>query len=105
MISNIIGAEHFLWNFVSYFDMPMQQYVYAVAEKIKKTAHWEIDVQLELFHTDMGANRLSGGLFKGKTLLYSDLKHVLLRVTPKYLPEAEENLILVSSHIDTVSTT
>ncbi|XP_066369448.1 uncharacterized protein [Miscanthus floridulus] len=81
------------------------QYVYAVAEKIKKTAHWEVDVQLELFHTDIGANRLSGGLFKGKTLLYSDLKHVLLRVTPKYLPEAEENLILVSSHIDTVSTT
>ncbi|KAJ1265823.1 hypothetical protein BS78_08G103700 [Paspalum vaginatum] len=81
------------------------QYVYAVAEKIKKTAHWEVDVQLELFHTDIGANRLSSSLFKGKTLLYSDLKHVLLRVTPKYLPEAEENLILVSSHIDTVSTT
>lgn len=81
------------------------QYVYAVAEKIKKTAHWEVDVQLELFHTDIGANRISSGLFKGKTLLYSDLKHVLLRVTPKYLPEAEENLILVSSHIDTVSTT
>ncbi|KAL6903480.1 hypothetical protein ACP4OV_004293 [Aristida adscensionis] len=75
------------------------------AEKIKKTAHWEVDVQLELFHTDIGANRLSGGLFEGKTLLYSDLKHVLLRVVPKYLPEAEENLILVSSHIDTVSTT
>ncbi|KAL6652369.1 hypothetical protein ACP70R_011294 [Stipagrostis hirtigluma subsp. patula] len=76
-----------------------------LAEKIKKTAHWEVDVELELFHTDIGANRLSGGLFKGKTLLYSDLKHVLLRVVPKYLPEAEENLILVSSHIDTVSTT
>ncbi|RLM65061.1 endoplasmic reticulum metallopeptidase 1 [Panicum miliaceum] len=81
------------------------QYVYAVAEKIKTTAHWEVDVQLELFHTDIGANRLSKGLFKGKTLLYSDLKHVLLRVVPKYMPEAEENLILVSSHIDTVSTT
>ncbi|CAL5030978.1 unnamed protein product [Urochloa decumbens] len=81
------------------------QYVYAVAEKIKKTAHWEVHVQLELFHTDIGANRLSEGLFKGKTLLYSDLKHVLLRVVPKYMPEAEENLILVSSHIDTVSTT
>jgi len=79
--------------------------VYAVAEKIKTTAQWEVDVQLELFHTDIGANRLSKGLFKGKTLLYSDLKHVLLRVVPKYMPEAEENLILVSSHIDTVSTT
>ncbi|KAM3388372.1 hypothetical protein ACQJBY_010881 [Aegilops geniculata] len=77
----------------------------AEAEKIKKTAHWDVDVQLELFHTDIGANRLAGGLFKGKTLLYSDLKHVILRIVPKYLPEAEENLILVSSHIDTVSTT
>ncbi|KQJ83633.1 hypothetical protein BRADI_5g15930v3 [Brachypodium distachyon] len=81
------------------------QYVYAEAEKIKKTAHWDVDVQLELFHTDIGANRLSGGLFNGKTLLYADLKHVILRIVPKYLPEAEENLILVSSHIDTVSTT
>ncbi|KAL5216027.1 hypothetical protein ABZP36_007428 [Zizania latifolia] len=81
------------------------QYVYAVAEKIKKTAHWEVDVQLELFHTNIGANHLAGGLFNGKTLMYSDLKHVILRVVPKYLPEAEENLILVSSHIDTVSTT
>ncbi|KAF7002706.1 hypothetical protein CFC21_018151 [Triticum aestivum] len=81
------------------------QYVYAEAEKIKKTAHWDVDVQVELFHTDIGANRLAGGLFKGKTLLYSDLKHVILRIVPKYLPEAEENLILVSSHIDTVSTT
>uniref|UniRef100_A0A0D9W782 Vacuolar membrane protease n=1 Tax=Leersia perrieri TaxID=77586 RepID=A0A0D9W782_9ORYZ len=77
----------------------------AVAEKIKKTAHWEVDVQLELFHTDIGTNRIAGGLFNGKTMVYSDLKHVLLRVVPKYLPEAEENLILVSSHIDTVSTT
>uniref|UniRef100_A0A3B6DK81 Vacuolar membrane protease n=1 Tax=Triticum aestivum TaxID=4565 RepID=A0A3B6DK81_WHEAT len=81
------------------------QYVYAEAEKIKKTAHWDVDVQVELFHTDIGANRLAGGLFKGKTLLYSDLKHVILRIVPKYLPEAEENLILVSSHIDTVPTT
>uniref|UniRef100_A0ACD5V4G3 Uncharacterized protein n=1 Tax=Avena sativa TaxID=4498 RepID=A0ACD5V4G3_AVESA len=85
-------------------DLAMQ-YVYAEAEKIKKTAHWDVDVQLELFHTDIGANRLAGGLFNGKTLLYSDLKHVILRIVPKYLPEAEENLILVSSHIDTVSTT
>ncbi|XP_037480021.1 endoplasmic reticulum metallopeptidase 1-like [Triticum dicoccoides] len=81
------------------------QYVYAEAEKIKKAAHPDVDVQLELFHTDIGANRLAGGLFKGKTILYSDLKHVILRFVPKYLPEAEENLILVSSHIDTVFTT
>ncbi|KAM3298938.1 hypothetical protein ACQJBY_040436 [Aegilops geniculata] len=81
------------------------QYVYAEAEKIKKTAHPDVDVQLELFHTDIGANRLAGGLFKGKTILYSDLKHVILRFVPKYLSEAEENLILVSSHIDTIFTT
>ncbi|KAH7677401.1 Peptidase M20 protein [Dioscorea alata] len=44
----------------------------------------------------------SGGLFKGKTLIYSDLKHALLRILPKYLPEAKDIAILISSHIDTV---
>ncbi|WOL04268.1 hypothetical protein Cni_G12989 [Canna indica] len=78
------------------------QYVFAAAEKIKKTAHWEVDVQVDLFHAKTAANRLSGGLFKGKTLIYSDLKHVVLRILPKYLLEAEDNAILVSSHIDTV---
>lgn len=75
------------------------------AEKIRKTAHWEVDVQVDFFHAKSGANRLEGGLFKGKTLLYSDLKHVVLRILPKYLDEAEENAILVSSHIDTVFST
>ncbi|KAH7662648.1 Zn-dependent exopeptidases protein [Dioscorea alata] len=78
------------------------QYVLAESNKIKQTAHWEVDVQVNLFHAKIGANRLSGGLFKGKTLIYSDLKHVLLRILPKYLPEAEDNAILISSHIDTV---
>ena len=72
------------------------------AEHIKQTAHWEVDVQVDLFHADTGANRLVSGLFKGKTLVYSDLKHVVLRIVPKYLPEAAEHVILVSSHIDTV---
>ncbi|XP_072988907.1 uncharacterized protein [Typha latifolia] len=81
------------------------KYVFAAAEKIKKTAHWEVDVQVDLFHAKSGANRLDSGLFKGKTLLYSDLKHVVLRILPKYLPQAEENTILVSSHIDTVFST
>lgn len=57
---------------------------------------------MDFFHAKIGASRLASGLFKGKTLVYSDLKHVVLRILPKYLPEAEENLILVSSHIDTV---
>lgn len=78
------------------------QYVFAEAEKIKKTAHWEVDVQVDLFHSETAANCLSKGLFKGKTLIYSDMKHVVLRILPKYLPEVEENAILVSSHIDTV---
>lgn len=75
------------------------------AEKIKKTAHWEVDVEVQKFHAKSGVNRLSGGLFRGKTLMYSDLYHVILRVLPKYADEAGENTILVSSHIDTVFST
>ncbi|XP_065871502.1 uncharacterized protein [Euphorbia lathyris] len=81
------------------------QYVLAAAENIKKTAHWEVDVEVDLFHTKFGANRLVSGLFKGKTLLYSDLNHVVLRILPKYAFEAGESAILVSSHIDTVFST
>lgn len=80
----------------------LQQYVHAVAENIKKTAHWEVDVEVDLFNSETGVNQLSEGLFKGKTMVYSDLKHVVLKIVPKYLPEARENTILVSSHIDTV---
>ncbi|KAG5533206.1 hypothetical protein RHGRI_027425 [Rhododendron griersonianum] len=78
------------------------QYVLGVAETIKKTAHWEVDVQVDFFHVSSGANRLASGLFKGKTLVYSDLNHIVLRIVPKYASEAEENAILVSSHIDSV---
>ncbi|KAJ4978790.1 hypothetical protein NE237_009570 [Protea cynaroides] len=81
------------------------QYVLAEAEKIKKIAQWEVDVQVDFFHANSGANRLVSGLFKGKTLVYSDLKHVVLRIMPKFLSAEEENAILVSSHIDTVSST
>ncbi|KAJ8759909.1 hypothetical protein K2173_010010 [Erythroxylum novogranatense] len=81
------------------------QYVLAVAEKIKETAHWEVDVELDYFHVKSGANRLVSGLFTGKTLVYSDLNHVVLRIMPKYASEAEDNAILVSSHIDTVFST
>ncbi|KAJ9553834.1 hypothetical protein OSB04_017879 [Centaurea solstitialis] len=78
------------------------QYVLAAAEEIKKTAHWEVDVEVDLFHASSGANILVGGLFKGRTLVYSDLTHVVLRISPKYASEAGDSAILVSSHIDTV---
>jgi len=81
------------------------QYVFAAAEKIKETAHWEVDVQVEFFRSKSGANRLVSGTFMGKTLVYSDLNHVVLRILPKYVSEAGENAILVSSHIDTVFST
>ncbi|KAK6929195.1 Peptidase M28 [Dillenia turbinata] len=81
------------------------QYVLKASEEIKKTAHWEVDVQVDFFHAKSGANRLVSGLFMGKTLVYSDLNHVILRILPKYASEAGDNAILVSSHIDTVFST
>ncbi|KAL4190238.1 hypothetical protein AMTRI_Chr07g23690 [Amborella trichopoda] len=78
------------------------QYVLVASENIKKEAHWEVNVEVDYFHAEPGANRLVGGLFKGRTLLYSDLKHVVMRISPKYHSDAEENAILISSHIDTV---
>ncbi|XP_041023235.1 LOW QUALITY PROTEIN: endoplasmic reticulum metallopeptidase 1 [Juglans microcarpa x Juglans regia] len=81
------------------------QYVLKASEKIKETAHWEVDVQVEVFYSNHGANRLVSGLFKGKTLVHSDLNHIVLRILPKYVSEAGENAILVSSHIDTVFST
>ncbi|XP_010558756.1 PREDICTED: endoplasmic reticulum metallopeptidase 1 isoform X1 [Tarenaya hassleriana] len=81
------------------------QYVFEMAEKIKKTAHWEVDVDVELFQAKTGANRMVSGLFKGKTLAYSDLGHIIIRILPKYESDAGENAILVSSHIDTVFST
>ncbi|KAK6791462.1 hypothetical protein RDI58_010543 [Solanum bulbocastanum] len=89
-----------------YLNLPKplgaQQYVLQAIENIKETAHWEVDVELDLFHVKSGANHMVGGLFKGKTLVYSDLNHIVLRISPKYAAEATENAILVSSHIDTV---
>ncbi|KAM1672807.1 hypothetical protein FF2_040604 [Malus domestica] len=81
------------------------QYVLAEAEKIKKTAHWEVVVEVDSFHVESGANRMVGGLFKGRTLVYADLNHIVVRVLPKYAPESVDNAILVSSHIDTVFST
>ncbi|KAK7279652.1 hypothetical protein RJT34_24708 [Clitoria ternatea] len=81
------------------------QYVLTVCQTIKNTTHWEVDVEVDHFHAESGANRLVSGLFTGKTLVYSDLDHVVVRILPKYLPEAREQSILVSSHIDTVFST
>lgn len=82
-----------------------QQYVLAESENIKKTAHWEVDVEVDLFHVNVGATRLDSGMFVDRTIIYSDLDHIVLRIVPKYAPEARENAILVSSHIDTVFST
>lgn len=68
-------------------------------------AHWEVDVQVDFFLAKSGVNNLVGGLFAGKTLIYSDLYHIVLRIVPKYASEAEDSAILVSSHIDTVFST
>ncbi|PON50933.1 Peptidase M [Trema orientale] len=81
------------------------QYVLAASEEIKKTAHWEVDVEVEFFNVKTGANLMNGGLFNGRTLVYSDLDHVILRILPKYVSRAKENAVLVSSHIDTVFST
>lgn len=90
--------------FVLGFDMGFQ-YVLAEAEAIKKTAHWEVDVEVDSFIAKSGANQMVGGLFKGRTLVYSDLNHIIVRISPKYAPDSVDNAILVSSHIDTVFST
>lgn len=57
---------------------------------------------MDVFHAQSGTNRLVSGLFRGRTLVYSDLHHIVLKVSPKYVAEAGDGTILVSSHIDTV---
>ncbi|KAL6126468.1 hypothetical protein ACLB2K_074517 [Fragaria x ananassa] len=81
------------------------QYVLAEVEEIKKTAHWEVEVEVEEFVAKTGANQMVSGLFKGKTLVYSDLSHIVVRVSPKYAADSVDNAVLVSSHIDTVFST
>ena len=74
-------------------------------EEIKKTAHWEVEVEVDEFVAKTGANQMVSGLFKGKTLVYSDLSHIVVRVSPKYAADSVDNAVLVSSHIDTVFST
>ncbi|KFK29147.1 hypothetical protein AALP_AA7G095000 [Arabis alpina] len=81
------------------------QYVLEAVERVKETAHREVDVNVDVFESKSGVNSLIGGVFKGKSLVYSDMTHIVLRILPKYEQDAGDNAILVSSHIDTVFST
>ena len=60
-------------------------------ENIKKTALWEVDV-MDIFHAKFGANHMRCGLFSGRTLVYSNLNSVLVRILPRYVSEEGSNL-------------
>ena len=47
------------------------------------------DVQVDFFHAKSGANHMVSGLFVGKTLIYSDLYHIILQILLKYAAEAK----------------
>ncbi|KAL2653870.1 hypothetical protein R1flu_021998 [Riccia fluitans] len=80
------------------------QYVYSELMQVKDEAHDYIDVEVEIFAPNAGVERLIGGLFFGKTLVYTNLKHIVVRVSPSDYVEAKDFSVLVSSHIDTVIT-
>ncbi|KAK4403884.1 hypothetical protein Sango_0757000 [Sesamum angolense] len=75
------GVYHYQFESLP-VPLTLDQYVTEAIETIKKKAHWEVDMEVDLFHAKYGANNLVGGLFKGKTLVYSDLNHVVLRIMP-----------------------
>ncbi|XP_019198438.1 PREDICTED: endoplasmic reticulum metallopeptidase 1-like [Ipomoea nil] len=83
------------------------QYVLNAATTIKEEAYEDVNVEVECFHANTGVNTLSGGSYYGKTLVYSDMKHVLIRISSKSAASKlrsgeEDNAILVSAHVDTV---
>ena len=80
------------------------QYVYEQAVEIQETANYEVEVEVDRFKISSGLVKLNTGLFKGKSLVYSGLEHVVVRLHPKYDDYALENALLVSSHVDTVIT-
>ncbi|KAL2653871.1 hypothetical protein R1flu_021999 [Riccia fluitans] len=80
------------------------QYVYSELMQVKDEAHHDVDVEVEIFAPNAGVERLAGGLFFGKTLVYTNLKHIVVRVSPSDYVEAKDFSVLVSSHIDTVIT-
>ena len=71
-------------------------------EEIQAEAPWDVDVEVDFFHSRPGVSSLVGGIFKGKTLVYSNLKHVIVRVKPASVVGVEKNTILVSAHIETM---
>nr|GMD30213.1 endoplasmic reticulum metallopeptidase 1-like [Ipomoea batatas] len=82
------------------------QYVLKAATTIQEEAYGDVNVEVECFHANTGVNTLSGGSYYGKTLVYSDMKHILIRISSKSaaskLRSGEDNAILVSAHVDTV---
>ncbi|OAE27479.1 hypothetical protein AXG93_3911s1620 [Marchantia polymorpha subsp. ruderalis] len=80
------------------------RYVYSELMQIKESAHDYVDVEVEVFSPNPGLERMTGGVFFGKSLVYTNLKHLVVRISPSDFMEAKENAILVSSHIDTVIT-
>lgn len=87
--------------------MCFSQYVLQAAEAIKAEAYGDVNVEVELFHANSGVNTLAGGFYSAKTPVYADLKHVVMRLSPKSSADKlragdEDSAILVSAHIDTV---
>nr|GMD32100.1 endoplasmic reticulum metallopeptidase 1 isoform X1 [Ipomoea batatas] len=83
------------------------EYVLKAATTIQEEAYGDVNVEVECFHANTGVNTLSGGSYYGKTLVYSDMKHVLIRISSKSAATKlrsgeEDNAILVSAHVDTV---
>lgn len=86
------------------------QYVWNVSEDIKKSAQEDVEVEVDFFSPESGLNRPATSRYEGKSLVYSDLHHVVLRISPKSVSSsskedvADDNrsAILVSAHVDTV---
>jgi acetylornithine deacetylase/succinyl-diaminopimelate desuccinylase-like protein len=78
------------------------QYVLSNVEEFQAEAPWDVDVEVDFFHAKPGVTSLVGGPFKGRSLVYTNLKHIVVRVKSASVAGVEKNSILVSSHIDTV---
>ncbi|KAJ7560996.1 hypothetical protein O6H91_03G009900 [Diphasiastrum complanatum] len=77
------------------------EYVLTEVRKVAETSNPNVDVEVELFHAKPGVN---AKVFKKRSLAYTNLKQVIVRIASKLSTHAEENSILVSSHIDSVIT-
>jgi hypothetical protein len=72
--------------------------------EIKDVVYSFVDLEVELFEASPGVERLDGGLFYGKSLVYANLRHIVVRISPLDYAAAKENALLISTHIDTVIT-